>query len=172
MRSNRCSSDLGLVYRSAGHFRRYALSVYACRRFAHWPCSCYANHALDQTGDAKANALELDGWPYPRHLAGRACGVLIHGDVAGVESVRRALCDWLAWMGLIDAGFNTRIDRMLGYYERYATSHEALDRDIGLQEEVRNVARAIVDAVGALRSGRLRQPGPNCERHVRSSPSP
>ena len=180
----------------------------------HWPCSCYPNHALDQTGDrmaeiyerwaaahavlivtpvywyqapsvlklmidrlvcadggnpdptstegknaAKAKSLELDGWPYPKHLAGRAYGVIVHGDVGGTESVRRALCDWLDWMGLIDAGSNARIDRMLGYYEPYATSHEALDRDVGLQDEARNVARSIVDAIRALREGRLTQPG-------------
>jgi hypothetical protein len=48
---------------------------------------------------------------------------------------------------------------MLGYYEPYATSHEALDRDTGLQEETRNAARAIVEAVGELRAGRLPRPG-------------
>jgi multimeric flavodoxin WrbA len=47
-----------------------------------------------------AKELELAGWPYPKHLAGRVFGVVVHGDVAGIESVRRALCDWLAWMGL------------------------------------------------------------------------
>jgi multimeric flavodoxin WrbA len=108
---------------------------------------------------AKAKSLELDGWPYPKHLAGRAYGVIVHGDVAGTESVRRALCDWLDWMGLIDAGSNARIDRMVGYYEPYATSHEALDRDVGLQDEARNVARSIVDAIRALRESRLTQPG-------------
>ena len=108
---------------------------------------------------AKAKAIELDGWSYPKHLAGRVYGLVVHGDVAGVESLRRALSDWLDWMGLIDAGAKSRIDRMLGYYEPYATSHEALDRDVGLQEEVRNVARSIVEAVIELRAGRLSQPG-------------
>jgi multimeric flavodoxin WrbA len=77
----------------------------------------------------EAKALELKGWPYPKHLAGRAYGVAVHGDVAGVESVRRALCDWLDWMGLIDAGAAARLDRYIGYFEPYATSHESLDRD-------------------------------------------
>jgi multimeric flavodoxin WrbA len=103
----------------------------------------------------KAKALELDGWPYPRHLAGRAYGVVVHGDVAGVESVRRALCDWLDWMGLIDAGAMARLDRYIGYYRPYATSHEELDRDAGVQEEVRNAARALAQAVRELREGRL-----------------
>jgi multimeric flavodoxin WrbA len=108
---------------------------------------------------AKAKALELAGWPYPKHLAGRCYGVVVHGDVAGIEGVRRALSDWLDWMGLIDAGAVSRLDRFIGYYEPYATSHEALDRDLAVQEEVRNVARAVGNAVAALRAGRLAQPG-------------
>src|SRR5690606_37955850 len=98
------------------------------------------------------------GWPYPKHLAGRAYGVVVHGDVAGIEGVRRALCDWLDWMGLIDAGFTARLDRFIGYYESYAESHAALDPDTAVQEEVRNVARAIAAAVGELRAGRLSKP--------------
>lgn len=31
----------------------------------------------------KAQALEMAGWGYPKHLAGRAYGLLAHGDVAG-----------------------------------------------------------------------------------------
>jgi hypothetical protein len=31
---------------------------------------------------ARAKALELAGWPYPKHLAGRVYGVVVHGDVA------------------------------------------------------------------------------------------
>ena len=107
----------------------------------------------------KAKALEMAGWSYPKHLAGRAYGVVVHGDVAGIESVRRALSDWLDWMGLIDAGAKSRLDRFIGYYEPYATSHEALDRDHGVQDEVRNVARSLAEAVGELRAGRLSAPG-------------
>ena len=106
----------------------------------------------------KAKALELAGWPYPKHLAGRTYGLVVHGDVAGIEGVRRALSDWLDWMGLIDAGAMARLDRMIGYYEPYATSHDALDGDAALQEEVRNVARAVVQAVRQLRAGRLQRP--------------
>jgi multimeric flavodoxin WrbA len=176
----------------------------------HWPCSCYPNHALNQTNDwmadiyerwvaahaviivspvywyqspsplklmidrlvcadggnpdptstggkkpDKAKALEMAGWSYPQHLAGRAYGVIVHGDVTGVEGSRRALSDWLDWMGLIDAGVQARLDRYIGYYEPYATSHVALDRDTALQEEARNVGRAVAKAVAELRSGRL-----------------
>ena len=107
---------------------------------------------------AEAKAIEDRGWDYPQHLAGRVYGVVVHGDVAGFEAQRRALEDWLDWMGFIDAGFHARIDRALGYYERYSASHEALDRDAAMQEETRNVARAVAAAVVALRDGRLVRP--------------
>ncbi|HEY0586253.1 MAG TPA: flavodoxin family protein [Pseudoduganella sp.] len=106
----------------------------------------------------EAKALELAGWPYPKHLAGRAYGLVVHGDVAGAESLRRNLSDWLDWMELIDAGAQARLDRYLGYYEPYATSHDALDKDQAFQEEVRNVARAVAHAVRMQRSGALAGP--------------
>jgi hypothetical protein len=83
---------------------------------------------------------------------------VVHGDVAGIEGTRRALSDWLDWMGLIDAGALSRLDRYIGYYESYAESHDTLDRDLAVQEEVRNVARAVAIAVAELREGRLSQP--------------
>lgn len=185
----------------------------------HWPCSCYPNHSLQQTGDwmaeiyerwvaahgvlivtpvhwyqapsalklmidrlvcadggnpdptstggkdpEKARALELQGWSYPKHLAGRAYGLVVHGDVAGTDGVRRALADWLDWMGLVDAGALSRLDRYIGYWEPYATSHDALDADTALQEEVRNVARALAQGVAALRAGTLAEPGKDLSR--------
>jgi multimeric flavodoxin WrbA len=179
----------------------------------HWPCSCYPNHALGQTGDwmaeiyerwtvahgviiltpvhwyqstsalklmidrlvcadggnpdptstggkdpAKAKALELAGWAYPKHLAGRIYGLVVHGDTGGVEGTRRALADWLDGMGLVDAGAQARLDRHIGYFEPYATSHAALDRDKAVQEEARNVARAVANAVALARAKRLAIP--------------
>jgi multimeric flavodoxin WrbA len=203
----------------------YGKRIYPCKGcvatampLCHWPCSCYPNHALGQTGDwmaeiyerwtaahgvviltpvywyqvpstlklmidrlvcadggnpdptstsgknvAKAKALELEGWPYPKHLAGRVYGLVVHGDVAGIEGVRRALSDWLDWMGLTDAGPKARLDRYIGYFEPYATSHDALDRDRDVQEEVRNVARAVVTAVREARAGRLSNPDAKLE---------
>jgi hypothetical protein len=113
---------------------------------------------------AKAKALELAGWPYPRHLAGRAYGVVVHGDVAGIESVRRSQCDWLDWMGLVDAGDRARLDRYIGYYEPYATSHDTLDRDGAVQEEVRNAARALLAVLPDVRAGRRRNLGADLPR--------
>jgi multimeric flavodoxin WrbA len=107
----------------------------------------------------EAKALELRGWDYPKHLAGRTYGVVVHGDTEGVGDVRRALCDWLDDMGLVTAGAASRMDRYIGYYEPYATSHDALDADTAIQEEVRKVARALAQAVRELRAGRLSAPG-------------
>jgi len=90
--------------------------------------------------------------------------VVVHGDVAGIEGNRRILSDWLDWMGLVDAGPTARLDRYIGYYEPYATSHDALDRDEAVQEETRNAARALAEAIAALRKGELVSPGRDLKR--------
>ncbi|WER48657.1 flavodoxin family protein [Cupriavidus sp. WKF15] len=110
---------------------------------------------------AQAKALELKGWDYPKHLAGRVYGLIVHGDVAGVEGVRRALGDWLGWMGLIDAGPYAQLDRFIGYYSPYATSHRALDEDQGVQREAGNAAAALAQAVMLRREGKL--PAVGCD---------
>ena len=107
---------------------------------------------------AEAKEIEEKGWDFPKHLAGRAFGVVVHGDVAGVESHRRNLTDWMEWMGLIAAGNGAKLDRYIGYYEPYYNSHDALDEDKPVQEETRNVARAVIEAVKELRAGRLSEP--------------
>ena len=113
---------------------------------------------------ARAKAIEMDGWDYPKHLAGRVYGLLVHGDVAGIEGVRRGLSDWLDWMGLVDAGAQARLDRFIGYYEPYATSHDTLDADTAVQQEARNVALAVARATAALRTGQLARPDANLRR--------
>ena len=107
----------------------------------------------------KAKAEELKGWSYPRHLKERLFSVVVHGDVEGAENVRRALTDWMRFMHMESAGAQSELDRYIGYWEPYATSHEALDRDEAIQEEVRNCARRLALAVRAKRDGRLVQVG-------------
>ena len=90
---------------------------------------------------ARAKALELAGWDYPKHLAGRAFAVVVHGDAAGVGNVRaRALRLAHRRWSSCQAGPSAALGRYLGYYEPYATSHDDLDRDRALQAEVRNAA--------------------------------
>ena len=198
----------------------YGRVIYPCKAcvstampLCHWPCSCYPNHAIGQTGDwmaeiypkwvaahgvmivcpvnwyqapstlklmidrlvcadggnpdptstrgkdpQRAKQLELDGWPFPRHLAGRVFSVVVHGDASGVENLRRILSDWLTDMGLIPAAHKALLGAYLGYYEPYATSHDDLDADTDFQQEVANAARALVSAVKMLREGKLEQP--------------
>ena len=57
-----------------------------------------------------------------------------------------------------DAGAGARLDRYIGYYEPYANSHDTMDADKPLWEEVRNVARAVAAGVRDLRAGKLALP--------------
>jgi multimeric flavodoxin WrbA len=107
----------------------------------------------------EAKALELKGWPFPRHLAGRHFGIVAHGDSVGAETLRRSLSDWLTDMHLVSAGGFAEADGYIGYMEPYATSHQALDKDEAFQEEVRNVARALGQAVKLARAGKLENNG-------------
>jgi multimeric flavodoxin WrbA len=195
----------------------YGRKIHPCKScvatampLCHWPCSCYPNHSLGQTGDwmaeiyarlarahgllivtpvywgqvpgglkvmmdrlvcadggnpdpsstqgkdaARAKQIELDGWSYPKHLAGRVYGLVVHGDAGGIGAVCDALAEWLEWTGFVPSGAQSQLDRYIGYFEPYATSHEALDKDEAVFEETRNVARAVANAVAALREGRL-----------------
>jgi multimeric flavodoxin WrbA len=105
-----------------------------------------------------AKALELKGWPYPKHLAGRAFAVLAHGDAAGPENLRRMLVDWLNDIGMIQAGAYAAIDSFIGWYEPYATSHDDLDRDKPLFKQVENAAISLGRMVTDMRAGRYRAP--------------
>jgi multimeric flavodoxin WrbA len=102
---------------------------------------------------ARAKAIELAGWDYPKHLAGRAFAVVAHGDAEGAENVRRALADWLSSIGLIAPDRGAHLDRYIGYWKPYATNHQELDADIAVQDEVRNAALVLLRTVTDLRSG-------------------
>jgi multimeric flavodoxin WrbA len=198
----------------------YGRVIYPCKAcvstaqpLCHWPCSCYPNHALGQSGDwmneiypkwvaahgvmivtpvnwyqapsslklmidrlvcadggnpdptstggkdpERAKNLELEGWPYPRHLAGRVFSVFVHGDASGTENLQRILSSWLEDIGMISAGHKAQIDRYIGYLTPYATSHDDLDGDADVQDEVRNCARILVQAVKQVRRGELQPP--------------
>lgn len=107
----------------------------------------------------EAKREELKGWDYPRHLKGRLFSVIVHGDVEGAENVRRGLSDWMRFMHLESAGTEAELDRYIGYWKPYATSHDELDRDTAIQEEVRNAARTLAEALAAQRAGRFHQSG-------------
>ena len=107
---------------------------------------------------AAAKALELAGWPYPRHLAGRAFAVIAHGDSQGHEGVREALVEWLSSIGMHQAGASAAVDTLIGYYEPYATSHDKLDGQRDVFVLVENAAQSLVSLVRAMRAGDWRAP--------------
>jgi multimeric flavodoxin WrbA len=112
---------------------------------------------------AKAKAIELDGWDYPKHLGGRAFSVVAHGDAAGPENLRRMLHDWLTDIGMISAGPTASLDTFIGYYEPYATSHQDLDEDHDVLVEVGQAAVALARLVTQIRTGEYRSPDAGLE---------
>jgi multimeric flavodoxin WrbA len=111
----------------------------------------------------EAKALELKGWRYPRHLNGRHFAVVVHGDAVGAETLRRSLSDWLTDMSLVQASRAAEVDGYIGYMEPYATSHEALDKDEAFQQQTRNAARALGNAVNLSRAGKYQRPDEDIE---------
>ncbi len=109
---------------------------------------------------AEAQAIELKGWDYPRHLAGRAFSLVVHGDAEGALDLRRALADWLTSMEPVPAGEAAMLDRYIGYWRPYATSHDDLDRDEALQKEAQLAAKTLADKIIEQRTGRLSAPSP------------
>ncbi|MCI0603252.1 hypothetical protein L0156_09580 [bacterium] len=71
--------------------------------------------------------------------------------------------EMLTDMELIPAGPNAGLARYVGYYTPYATSHDDLDRDTGLQTEVKNHARALIEMVRQIRNGKNQRPDANLE---------
>jgi hypothetical protein len=56
-------------------------------------------------------------------------------------------------MSLEPAGGAASVDRYIGYFQPYATSHDALDRDAAVFVETRNAMRVLIERVAQLRSG-------------------
>lgn len=106
----------------------------------------------------EAKAIELAGWDYPKHLAGRLFSVVVQGDAVGAEGVRRGLEDWLTDMELIPAGAMAIKDGYIGYEKPYATSHRELDADDAFQQDVRMAARTLARAIKLQAQGRMAQP--------------
>ena len=104
---------------------------------------------------AEAKEIELKGWDFPKHLAGRLFSTVVHGDSIGAEGLRRALGDWLTDLELISAGTLAEKDGYIGYEEPYATSHQELDEDDAFQQDVRTAAIVLARAIKLQAGGRL-----------------
>jgi multimeric flavodoxin WrbA len=102
-----------------------------------------------------AKKIEMEGWDYPRHLAGRVFSVVVHGDTEGAENARHALANWLTSMELESAGALAEIDRYIGYWKAYSEGHADFEKDAALQAEVRNAALTLRQAVLAKKQGQM-----------------
>jgi multimeric flavodoxin WrbA len=112
---------------------------------------------------ALAKELELKGWDYPKHLAGRAFSVVTHADAAGPENLRRMLSDWLTDIGMIQAGPSAVLDTFIGYYQPYATNHEDLDKNEQLPIQIKNAALSLANMVTMIRTGAYVSPDEGLE---------
>jgi multimeric flavodoxin WrbA len=105
----------------------------------------------------EAKAIELKGWDFPKHLAGRLFSVVVHGDSVGAEGLRRNLADWLTDLELVSAGTLAEKDGYIGYMEPYSTAHVALDGDDAFQKDVRTAATTLGRAIKLQAESQLRQ---------------
>jgi hypothetical protein len=147
----------------------YGRVIYPCKAcvstampLCHWPCSCYPNHSLGQVQDWRAlsalgrRARSHDGAARlavsatsegPCVLGSRARRCARHADIAPLA--RRLAIGHAARLGRTEC----ELRPLHRYYEPYATSHDALDEDAAIHEEVRNAARALLGKVRELRGG-------------------
>jgi len=58
--------------------------------------------------------VELKGWDYPKHLAGRLFSIVVHVDSIGAETRRRSLSDWLTDIDMISARAVAEKDGYIG----------------------------------------------------------
>jgi len=106
----------------------------------------------------EAKQIELDGWDFPKHLAGRIFSIVVHGDSIGAEGLRRNLADWLTDLELVSAGTLAEKDGYIGYNAPYATSHQELDEDDAFQQDVRTAAVTLTRAIQLQANGRYERP--------------
>jgi len=95
----------------------------------------------------------------PGLFCGNHCSTSITACCATSSSHITAPAEWASDLQLMPAGSKSEVDGYIGYFEPYSSGHEALDRDVAFQAEVRNAALALMEAVEAKRAGRLPEPG-------------
>jgi multimeric flavodoxin WrbA len=124
---------------------RLMIDRMACARLDHPPGAATRDSAVKAKHGERAVAQQA------LHLAGRAYGLIVHGEVDAIDSSRFWLSDWLDAMGLSDAMSQVRMDRYLGFLEPIGSSHHALDVDGPIRNEARDTARTVAKAVIELR---------------------
>lgn len=134
------------VHRSADVYEKW-LFAHAVMIIAPAGASTFAQHV-------KPPIDRLTAAGYTAHFAERAYGVVVHGHSTAIDSTRYLLTGWLDGMGMVDSDSFATLDRHLGYREGDA-AEAPNDGEANCHDEVRNVARAVRNAVTELRAGRL-----------------
>lgn len=97
----------------------------------------------------------------------RTYGLVVHGDPPRALQVRRALCEWLDCMGLLDACEQARLEHFVGLGDPAPATGMPPDGEAALEDETRAAAQALVHAIAEIRAGRL---GTGCTLLARARP--
>jgi hypothetical protein len=79
------------------------------------------------------------------------------------------LTDWLEDVGMIASGHKSHVGAYIGYPGTHTENRLDLDKDNGIQADVKTAAQALVNAVKLLRAGKLTQMTLTCIRQGHSS---
>lgn len=104
------------------------------------------------------------------HTPARSCrtyGLVVHGDRLRALQVRRALCERLDGLGLLDACEQARLEHFAGLDDFATAPGMPPDGEAALEDETRAAAQALVHAIAEIRAGRL---GTGCALLARAGP--
>lgn len=125
---------------------------------AHWRRASSAlkllvNRSASSTAGAVASREPV--WPHQPYMGARTYGLVTHGDLRSTSQARQALCEWLDWMGLLDACEQTH----LHHIDEDGEPPDGLPHDeMPLEWEVRCATAAMLRALAEIESGRLYAP--------------
>lgn len=112
------------------------------------------DRGMDPISEGAPSTDEAGRWGRPPGSC-RTYGLVVHGDLPRSLQVRRALCDWLDWMGLVDACEQARLEHFVGLGEPEPVSGMPPEGEAALEDETRAAARALVHAIAEIQAGRL-----------------
>jgi len=125
---------------------------------AHWRRASSAlkllmNRSAPATGGGAGSGEPV--WSHQPYVGARTYGLVTHGDLRCPSQARHALCDWLDWMGLLDACEQTQLHHIAGEGE----PPDGVPHDERPPEwEVRCATAAMLRALAEIEAGRLYAP--------------
>jgi hypothetical protein len=120
---------------------------------AHWRRASSALKLLMNRSAPAASSGAGSGepaWSHQPYVGARTYGLVTHGDLRCPSRARHALCDWLDWMGLLDACEQTQLHHIAGDGEPHDERPP--------EWEVRCATAAMLRALAEIEAGRLYAP--------------